>query len=56
MNKVILALFLLITLVSIGCNEQTQETVDATEKVNAFLMDMNPDLYRAMLKMREELT
>jgi len=56
MNKVILVLFLLITLVSIGCNEQTQETVDATEKVNAFLMDMNPDLYRAMLKMREELT
>jgi hypothetical protein len=56
MNKVILVLFLLITLIPIGCNEQTQETVDAQDKVYAFLMDMNPDLYRAMLKMREEVT
>jgi len=56
MNKVILVLFLLLTLIPIGCNEQTSETVDAQDKVYAFLMDMNPDLYRAMLKMREEVT
>ncbi len=56
MNKIIF-LFLLVTisLAPLGCNEPT-EVVDAQEKVYTFLVEMNPDLYRAMLKMRKELT
>jgi len=57
MNKIIF-LFLLITigLAPLGCNEQTEVVDDAREKVYTFLVEMNPDLYRAMLKMRAELS
>jgi uncharacterized coiled-coil DUF342 family protein len=54
MNKLILLLLLLISLVPIGCNE-TEEIVDAQSKVYAFLNDMNPELHRTMLKMEEEV-
>ncbi|RKZ91088.1 MAG: hypothetical protein DRR19_08155 [Candidatus Parabeggiatoa sp. nov. 1] len=54
MNKLILLLLLLISLVPIGCNE-TEEVVDAQSKVYAFLNDMNPEFHRTMLKMSKEI-
>jgi len=54
MNRVIL-LLLIITLIPFGCKE-TEEEVDVQNKVNAFVIEMNPDLYQSMARMREEIT
>jgi len=53
MNRVIL--LLIITLIPFGCNE-TEEQVDVQNKVNAFIIEMNSDLYQSMARMREEIT
>jgi site-specific DNA-adenine methylase len=54
MNKKLVWLLLFI-LIPIGCNEPEQ-TVDAQSQVDVFLIDINPQLYQAMSKMRDELT
>jgi len=54
MNKKLVWLLLLI-FIPIGCNEPEQ-TVDAQSQVDVFLIDINPKLYQAMSKMRDELT
>ncbi|KHD06525.1 hypothetical protein PN36_12040 [Candidatus Thiomargarita nelsonii] len=54
MNRVIL-LILIITLNPFGCNE-TEKQVDVQNKVNAFIIEMNPDLYQSMTRMRKEIT
>lgn len=54
MNKTILLLILLINFIPLGC-EQRKETVDAQSKVAAFLIDTNPELYKTMSKINEEI-
>lgn len=51
--KIIMLLFI-VTLGTVACND-TEELVDAQGKVNAFLIDMNPELHQAMSKIREEI-
>ena len=47
-------LFVLIFFVTIGCND-TEEGVNAEKQVNAFIIEMNPELYQAMSKMKAEI-
>ncbi|MEN8214951.1 MAG: hypothetical protein ABFS56_00940 [Pseudomonadota bacterium] len=47
MNKIIL--LLIISLIPLGC----EETVEVQNQVNAFIIDMNPDLYQTMSKMKQ---
>jgi len=55
MNKNFLLLFiLLISFVPTGC-EELEEDADAPSKVELFLLEINPELYRATLKMKKEL-
>ena len=50
----IFLLFLLI-FVLVGCDEP-KEVVDAQREVNAFLLEINPELYQSLSKMRQERT
>jgi hypothetical protein len=47
-------LFVLIFFVTIGCND-TEEGVNAEKQVNAFIIEMNPELYQTMSKMKAEI-
>jgi len=53
MNRFFL-LFSLIFLVIIGCND-TEEGINAERQVTAFIIDMNPELYKTMSKMKAEI-
>ncbi len=57
MNKCIVwFVYLLILLIPISCNNnETGTKVDAQTELNLFIMDMNPELYQATSKMREEI-
>jgi len=55
MNKSIW-LLLLIILLPLGCDDTTEEIANAQNKVDIFLLDINPILFQAMLKMQAEIT
>ncbi len=54
MNKSIWFL-LLIILLPFGCNDTTEEVDDAQIKVDIFLLDMNPILYKTLLEIKTEI-
>ena len=53
MNRFFL-LSLLIVFFTIGCND-TEEGINAETQVNAFIIDMNPELYQTMSKIKAEI-
>jgi hypothetical protein len=53
MNRFLL-LFLFIVFFAIGCNDP-EDGVNAEKQVNAFIIEMNPELYQTMSKMKVEI-
>jgi uncharacterized protein Usg len=47
-------LLLLFIFIPFGCNE-SEETVNVQTQIDAFLIDINPQLYQATIKMTDEL-
>lgn len=54
MNRLIL-LLLLISLIPFGCEEAGDSENGGQSEVDVFLIELNPDLYQTVFKMREEI-